>query len=87
MLGAYSEAVLRPPPGLVVVRRRQRERTLSPTTHQAVRHGIHGAVKAACLSAALMASAGVAAGSHGPVVLSVPAAATSVTQVTVEHFR
>ena len=86
MLGAYSAAVLRPMPGLVV-RRQQRQRALSPTAHQAVRHGITGAVKAACLSAALMASAGVAAGSRGPVVLSVPAAPTSVTQVIVEHLR
>src|SRR5258707_15555145 len=83
MLGTYADARWRPWPG-AVARRRRREVALGPTGRQALRHGIRGAAKATCLCAALLASVGVANGSHGPIVLSEPAqpSATLVSVAT-----
>ena len=75
----YPQARALPWPG-ALSRREPRRVVLGATGKQAVRHGIRGAIQASCLSAAVLAAAGVL-GARGPVVLSEPSQPAAVQAV------
>jgi len=77
MLGTYDDTRALPWPTALPRRRTRGTPALSPTARQAVRHGLRGAIQAACLSAALMAGAGAVGAAHGPAVLSSPSQDTA----------
>ena len=72
MLGTYPNARALAWPGLLPRHRAYRAIRTRTRPHQALRHGVLGAVKACSMSAALMAASAVVGASRGPVVLSEP---------------
>jgi hypothetical protein len=65
---------------------RRQARILAPGTRAraAARHGVRGALQTLCLSAALMAGAGLVGASHGPVELNEPAHAQGPATVPMQ---
>lgn len=77
MLGTYPDARLLPWT-LPVRRGRARRQGLPAGARQALRHGIRGAAKTACLSAAVLTASGVMGAARAPVVLSEPSQPSAV---------
>jgi hypothetical protein len=63
---------------VTVPRRRVRHAVRTTVGRQALRHGVRGAVKTACLSAALLAGSGAVGTARVPIVLSEPSQPAAV---------
>ena len=80
MLGTYSATTALPWPA-ALPRRRTRQPARPSTLCRAAHHGIRAAIQSICLSAAVMAAAGVVGAAHGPVVLSGPQQPAAQTEL------
>jgi hypothetical protein len=72
MLGTYPDVRALPWRVAVPRRRLHRHALRTTTSRQALRHGVNGAVKTACLTAAMLAASGMVGTSRVPIVLSDP---------------